>query len=114
MSVQPICKSCGQPIWGNYLNALGATWHPEHFMCAACGRPIGGSSFQLYQGAPYHLECYRDRVAPRCAYCGKPLVIGNRELKLFVVLCVVRPPSKLLKRQSPFSHNLSGGLACRD
>ncbi|MBV9711679.1 MAG: protein DA1 [Ktedonobacteraceae bacterium] len=74
MAVQPICKACGQPIWGNYLTAFGGTWHPEHFVCAACGRPIGGTSFQVYQGAPYHFECYRDRIAPHCAYCGKPLV----------------------------------------
>jgi len=74
MSVQPICKACGQPVWGNYLSALGSMWHPEHFTCAACGRPIAGANFQLHEGAPYHLDCYRDRVAPRCAYCGKPLV----------------------------------------
>ena len=74
MAMQPICKGCGQPVWGNYLSALGATWHPEHFVCAACGRPIGGTSFQVHEGAPYHFECFRDRIAPRCAYCGKPLV----------------------------------------
>lgn len=54
--------------------ALGAAWHPEHFVCAACGKPIGNASFQLHDGAPYHSECYRQRIAPRCAYCGKPLV----------------------------------------
>jgi DNA-directed RNA polymerase subunit RPC12/RpoP len=74
MSMQPICKGCGQPIWGNYLSALNATWHPEHFVCAACGRPIAGASFQMHEDAPYHSECFRDRIAPRCAYCGKPLM----------------------------------------
>jgi len=71
---QPVCKGCGQPIWGNYFTALGGTWHPEHFVCAACGRPITDASFNLHQGAPYHAECYANRVAPRCAYCGKPLL----------------------------------------
>ncbi len=74
MTMQPICKGCGQSIRGNYLSALNATWHPEHFVCAACGRPIAGASFQVHEGAPYHFECFRDRIAPRCAYCGKPLV----------------------------------------
>lgn len=74
MVIQSICKSCGKPIWGNYLTAFGSTWHPEHFICAACGLPIAGASFQVYQGAPYHMECYRDRIAPRCAYCDQPLV----------------------------------------
>ena len=74
MSSAPICKQCGQPIWGSYFTALGATWHPEHFLCAACHKPIGDTQFQLHEGAPYHTECYLQRVAPRCAYCGKPLI----------------------------------------
>src|SRR5260370_35610187 len=73
-SAQPTCKGCGQPIWGNYLTALGATWHPEHFVCAASGRPIGDASFNLHEGRPYHAECYTQQFVPRCSYCGKPLV----------------------------------------
>ena len=73
-SSPPICKQCGQPIWEGYITALGATWHPEHFLCAACHQPIGSARFNLHEGAPYHPECYRQQVAPRCAYCGKPLV----------------------------------------
>lgn len=70
----PVCKGCGQPIWGNYLTAMEACWHPEHFVCAACGRPISGAHFHQYQGMPYHIECYNHTIAPRCAYCGQPLV----------------------------------------
>ena len=72
---QIVCKGCGQPIIGNYITALGATWHPEHFVCATCGRPIDARSFNVdQQGLPYHTECYAHSVAPRCAYCGKPLM----------------------------------------
>jgi LIM domain/Protein DA1 len=74
MSSHPICKQCKQPIWGNYINTLGATWHPEHFLCAACQKPIGNSHFNLHDGEPYHPECFRQQNAPRCAYCGKPLM----------------------------------------
>ncbi|MGZ3630452.1 MAG: protein DA1 [Ktedonobacteraceae bacterium] len=74
MLSQPICKQCKQPIWGNYIDALGATWHPEHFLCAACHKPILDSSFNMHEGMPYHPECYRQQVAPRCAYCGRPLM----------------------------------------
>ncbi len=74
MTSQPICKQCGQPIGGSYITTLGATWHPEHFLCAACHQPIGNARFNLHEGAPYHPECYRQQVAPRCAYCGKPLM----------------------------------------
>jgi len=74
MSSQPICKQCNQPIMGSYINALGATWHPEHFLCAACHKPIGDARFNLHEGVPYHSECFRQWIAPRCAYCGKPLM----------------------------------------
>ena len=74
MGGAPICKGCGQAIGGAYVTAMGATWHPEHFTCAACGRPIGDASFYQHQGAPYHVECYRRHIAPRCAYCGRPLI----------------------------------------
>jgi hypothetical protein len=72
---QVVCKGCGQAIIGNYISALGATWHPEHFVCASCGRPIDARSFNLdAQGHPYHTECFARSVAPRCAYCNKPLM----------------------------------------
>src|SRR6516165_7617116 len=71
---QPICKACGQPILGSYFTALDATWHPEHFLCAACHKPISDAKFNLHEGAPYHPHCFRQTIAPRCAYCGKPLV----------------------------------------
>lgn len=74
MLSQPTCKLCKQPIWGSYIDALGATWHPEHFLCAACHKPIRDTGFNMHEGMPYHAECFRERIAPRCAYCGKPLV----------------------------------------
>ncbi len=74
MPSQPVCKQCGQPIVGRYITALSVTWHPEHFVCAACSKPIGGTSFNVHDGRPYHAGCYLQQVAPRCAYCGKPLL----------------------------------------
>ncbi len=74
MTDSVICKACGKPIEGRYLTALGALWHPEHFRCAVCGRPIDEPQFTPLDGKPCHVECYRLRAAPRCAYCGKPLV----------------------------------------
>jgi hypothetical protein len=74
MPGQPVCKGCGHPILGSYLTALNATWHPEHFVCAACQRPISGGSFNLHEGRPYHPACFAQSVAPRCAFCGEPLV----------------------------------------
>lgn len=71
---QPICKACGQPIAGRFLTALDATWHPEHFLCAACKRPITDARFTPHQGRPYHQDCYAREIAQHCVYCGKPLL----------------------------------------
>lgn len=73
MSARPVCKGCGQPIQSLYVTALSATWHPEHFTCAGCSQPIGGAGFYEHQGRPYHPDCYARYIAPRCAYCGRPL-----------------------------------------
>jgi LIM domain/Protein DA1 len=71
---RPVCAGCGQPVAGEYLQALGAVWHPEHFVCAGCHRPVKGDRILVHNGAPYHTECYAQFVAPHCAYCGKPLI----------------------------------------
>jgi len=73
VAAAPLCRGCGRPIAGAYVKAMGACWHPEHFRCAACGRPIGRESFYEHGGAPYHQQCYIERVLPHCAYCGRPL-----------------------------------------
>ncbi len=70
---QPLCRGCGQSINGYYLSALGAAWHPEHFVCATCHQPINNTQFSVREGKPYHTQCYRDRFDPRCAYCHKPI-----------------------------------------
>lgn len=73
-TLQPVCKRCGQALSGTYITALGATWHPEHFLCAGCKKPINTGGFVQHQGSPYHKECFGRGVAPHCAYCNKPLV----------------------------------------
>src|SRR5258707_8277252 len=55
-SSPPICKQCGQPIWEGYVTALGATWHPEHFLCAACHQPIGSARFNLHRSEEHTSE----------------------------------------------------------
>lgn len=70
----PRCRYCGQPVWGEYVQALGGTWHPEHFLCAGCGHPLGDERFLLGQdGKPYHKACYLTHQALRCVFCGQPI-----------------------------------------
>lgn len=74
MVTYPTCKYCGQPIIGEALSAMDATWHPDHFLCAYCGRPIHEASFNVHDGKPYHTTCFREHILPRCAYCDEPLI----------------------------------------
>jgi hypothetical protein len=74
MAMSRVCKCCGKPLAGSYISALGADWHPDHFLCAACHLPIREASFTVHDGQPYHPQCYVERVLPRCAYCNAPLV----------------------------------------
>ncbi len=71
---QSVCAYCHQPIQDSILTALDATWHPEHFLCAFCNRPIAEPSFNVQDGKPYHQTCFYNAIAPRCAYCGGPLI----------------------------------------
>lgn len=68
-----VCKKCNKPIYGSYITALGAYWHPEHFVCTSCNRPLGKNSIYEHQGMPYDSACYLELFGKRCAYCGKPL-----------------------------------------
>lgn len=73
MATRTVCKYCGKPLVGRYITALGAEWHPEHFLCAGCHQPISDSSFNTHDGQPFHPQCYAEYAAPRCAYCHKPM-----------------------------------------
>ena len=73
MPTTHLCKSCGQPITGRYLNALNADWHPEHFCCTVCQQPITDARFYVHEGRPCHLACYANSLAPRCTLCNKAL-----------------------------------------
>ncbi|MCO5188218.1 MAG: protein DA1 [Anaerolineae bacterium] len=73
MSITHFCKQCAQPIYGRYLTAMGADWHPEHFRCSVCQQPITDSRFYVHDGQPCHPTCFADNIAPRCVICNKPL-----------------------------------------
>ena len=68
-----VCKKCNKAIYGSYVRATGAYWHPEHFVCTHCHRPLGNSPIYEQQGMPYDAACYLELFGKRCAYCGKPL-----------------------------------------
>lgn len=76
---QPVCSDCGQIITRNYFEALGATWHLEHFRCAECHQPILENKFAERDGLPYHIACYEQKFLSHCVYCGKPLRVYSED-----------------------------------
>jgi len=68
------CAGCGKNVAGEYVQALGAEWHPDCFRCAGCGNTIRREGFVEHEGRPYHLACYHVQFSPRCSGCGESIV----------------------------------------
>ncbi|EGG20521.1 LIM-type zinc finger-containing protein [Cavenderia fasciculata] len=68
----PPCGHCGEMIIGISTNALGKSYHPEHFVCTYCRLPFKGA-FIEHDGKLYCENDYTDLFSPRCAACAKPI-----------------------------------------
>jgi len=68
------CFTCRQPILGEVIQALGKTFHPEHFACGNCRAPLGTGNFFEHEGRPNCEKCYRQLFCPRCAHCDEPIL----------------------------------------
>ncbi|PAV79010.1 hypothetical protein WR25_10724 isoform C [Diploscapter pachys] len=72
------CKACGQPLEDMVLTALGHTYHPQCFKCAACRICLDGVPFALdNDNRPFCMPDYYEQFAPRCAGCKKPILPEN-------------------------------------
>eukprot|EP00727_Mastigamoeba_balamuthi_P002439 m51a1_g12192 putative transforming growth factor beta-1-induced transcript 1 protein (283) ;mRNA; r:23521-25012 len=68
------CAACGEQIAGQALQAMGRTWHVEHFVCSSCAAPLAGAQCFEYQGKPYCREHYvGSAVRGVCASCGQAI-----------------------------------------
>ena len=56
------------------MNALGKTWHPEHFFCTLCGKHFGDEGFHEKDGKAYCREDYYEKFAPKCNRCKKAIM----------------------------------------
>jgi len=70
----PPCENCQEVIIGACVNALGKTYHPEHFVCENCNRPFANGQFVEHEGKPYCEFDYSQLFCPRCANCQQPIV----------------------------------------
>lgn len=44
------CASCNEPIIGQVINAMGKTWHPDHFICNTCKTKLSGQFYSTEDG----------------------------------------------------------------
>jgi len=72
------CAQCRKPILGEVIQALGKTFHPEHFRCGHCQDPLGTANFHEEGGVPHCEKCFVNVFSSRCAHCNEP--IGERAL----------------------------------
>ncbi|XP_069484954.1 leupaxin [Ambystoma mexicanum] len=53
-----ICKGCQLPIKGRCVNAMGARFHPEHFVCTFCQKQLSHGIFREQNEKPYCHACF--------------------------------------------------------
>jgi len=68
------CGTCRQAILGEIIQALGKTYHPEHFICGNCRDPLGTRNFYEQNGTPYCERCFQELYCAKCAHCDKPVL----------------------------------------
>ncbi|PRP83932.1 LIM-type zinc finger-containing protein [Planoprotostelium fungivorum] len=74
--IRNTCASCGKPILGRSITAVGRMWHPEHFVCFICHEPFPGSNFHEKDGKAYCDAHYLSEFGTPCAKCNKPVIHG--------------------------------------
>lgn len=67
------CAQCKETITGKCVQAMGANWHEDHFICGGCKTKLIGTQFMDVKGAPFCQKCYLSKHADRCKGCSKPI-----------------------------------------
>ncbi|KJE92954.1 hypothetical protein CAOG_03826 [Capsaspora owczarzaki ATCC 30864] len=69
-----VCAGCHVAIASgeNAINALGRSWHADHFRCTHCSEKLE-SKFVVLDNLPYHKHCAESGPANACSGCGKPI-----------------------------------------
>eukprot|EP01089_Gocevia_fonbrunei_P007579 TRINITY_DN1876_c0_g1_i1.p1 TRINITY_DN1876_c0_g1~~TRINITY_DN1876_c0_g1_i1.p1 ORF type:complete len:368 (+),score=59.86 TRINITY_DN1876_c0_g1_i1:166-1269(+) len=71
VKTKPVCAHCNKPIKTERLEAMGNTYHPDHFMCKQCGK--GMNDYYVLEDDALCKRCYQERTCDKCAHCGKPI-----------------------------------------
>ncbi|XP_035780429.1 transforming growth factor beta-1-induced transcript 1 protein-like [Anopheles albimanus] len=65
------CFGCKEDIKDKMLEALGKSWHPEHFACKECKKRIAENKFHESDGLPVCTKCFESKIQAICAACRK-------------------------------------------
>eukprot|EP01088_Endostelium_zonatum_P006493 TRINITY_DN18624_c0_g1_i1.p1 TRINITY_DN18624_c0_g1~~TRINITY_DN18624_c0_g1_i1.p1 ORF type:complete len:423 (-),score=70.33 TRINITY_DN18624_c0_g1_i1:155-1423(-) len=69
------CGDCGQPVFGECINACGKAWHPDHFVCTTCRKAFGNNPFFEKEGKPYCQVHFYNQQGMTCACgCGRTIM----------------------------------------
>ncbi|WWC68935.1 uncharacterized protein I206_102871 [Kwoniella pini CBS 10737] len=60
---KPKCKSCNLPIPDLAINAMGAKWHKECFICTQCKHEFANNLFFPKDGQAFCTSCYESIIA---------------------------------------------------
>uniref|UniRef100_H2SLI4 Transforming growth factor beta-1-induced transcript 1 protein n=1 Tax=Takifugu rubripes TaxID=31033 RepID=H2SLI4_TAKRU len=53
-----VCHACQQPILGRCVTAMGAKFHPHHFVCHFCLKPLSKGCFKEQENKQYCHPCF--------------------------------------------------------
>ncbi|KII66885.1 Paxillin 1 [Thelohanellus kitauei] len=78
------CTKCGKTITGNFVKALGGTWHSDCFTCKTCKKTFTGGVFRTFENNAYCELHYHEKRGSICFNCEKPIVgefvsVGDRK-----------------------------------
>uniref|UniRef100_A0A7S3AAP4 LIM zinc-binding domain-containing protein n=1 Tax=Rhodosorus marinus TaxID=101924 RepID=A0A7S3AAP4_9RHOD len=68
------CYACGRELEGTITKAMGKRFHASCFVCSMCRNPLTGGTFHENAGKALCSNCYKNKVAPRCAACGEGIL----------------------------------------
>jgi len=64
------CAKCLEKIIGPVVQAIGKSFHPDHFVCEYCSQPFpGGRFFKASDDNLYCEQDFRELFAKRCQVC---------------------------------------------
>merc|ERR1711991_1007313 len=73
------CETCGKPLEGRVIRALGKGYHADRcFRCHVCDKDIDGK-FVTHEDRPLHAACVRHQSVSKgdCGGCGEGVFAGE-------------------------------------